>query len=126
MGYAPDGEINMENLNNFASETLAKALESTNVWNKSTDDADHVAKVVAVIGTMARDQYLALRSIWRAQYRELSRESRATKPQRKGGNSQAVDRVTELRGQARRYMTVRHALKACARAHAEATRIKAA
>lgn len=116
----------MENLNNTASEILTKALDAANGWYKATDDADRVAKIVAAIGTMARDEYLALRGLWRARYRELSHESRITKPQRKGGNEKAASRVLELREQARRYMAVRHALKACARAYAEATRVKAA
>jgi hypothetical protein len=123
---SPTEKMNMENLNNTASEILEKALDAANGWYKATDDADRVAKIVAAIGTMNRDEYLALRSLWRARYRELSVESRLTKPQRKGGNEKAANRVLELREQARRHMAVRHALKACARAHAEATRVKAA
>ncbi|MCZ7861447.1 hypothetical protein O9X98_08555 [Agrobacterium salinitolerans] len=115
----------MENLNT-ASEILEKALASSNGWYKATDDAERVGKIVAVLGTMTRDEYLAVRSLWRSRYRELSVESRQTKPQRKGGNETAASRVQTLKEKARRYMVVRHALKACARAHAEATRIKAA
>jgi hypothetical protein len=117
--------MNMENLNT-ASEILEKALNASNGWFTQTDDAERVAKIVAVIGAMSRDEYLALRGLWRVRYRELSEESRRTKPQRKGDNTVAADRVLELKRDARRYMAVRHALKACARAHAEASRAKAA
>ncbi|MBY3433011.1 hypothetical protein HFN89_02305 [Rhizobium laguerreae] len=115
----------MENLNT-ASKILEKALNASNGWFAETDDAERVAKIVAVIGFMPRDEYLSLRSLWRIRYRELSQESRLTKPQRKGGNTEAASRVQSLKHDARRYMAVRHALKACARAHAEASRAKAA
>jgi hypothetical protein len=124
-GYEPNGETNMENLNT-ASEILAKAYAASNAWFKPIDDAERVGKIVAVLGTMTRVDYLALRELWRSSYRELSIESRLTKPQRKGGNETATSRVQTLRENARRYMAVRHALKACARAHAESTRLKAA
>jgi hypothetical protein len=115
----------MENLNT-ASEILEKALYASNGWFTQTDDADRVAKIVAVIGTMSRDEYLALRGLWRIRYRENSEESRRTKPQRKGGNTVAAERVRTLKRKAREFMAVRHALKACAHAHAETSRAKAA
>jgi hypothetical protein len=117
--------MNMENLNT-ASEILEKSLSASNGWFTQTDNAERVAKIVAVIGTMTRDEYLALRTLWRIRYRELSEESRRTKPQRKGGNTVAAGRVQTLKRNAREFMAVRHAIKACARAHAEAGRAKAA
>lgn len=124
-GYEPNGDMNMENLDT-ASEILDKALDTANGWFRATDDAERVAKIVAVIGTMTRDDYVALRGLWRSRYKQLSAESRLTKPQRKGGNEKAASRVLSLKYDARRYMAVRHALKACARTHAESIRLKAA
>lgn len=110
----------MENLDTTASAILEKALDNANGLYTQTADVDRVAKIVAVIGTMAREEYLALRALWRIRYRKISGESRMTKPQRKGGNTTAANRVQTLKYDARRYMAVRHALKECAREHAQA------
>ena len=90
------------------------------------DDEENLAKLVAVLGEMSREEYLSLRAEWKARYASVSVESRQTKPLRKGGNTKATDRCSELRYEARRLMSVRHALKECARRHASTSRAVAA
>ena len=103
--------------NTPAKTALDSAYEASSRY-ALPDDAESVEKLVAVIGVLGRDEYLGLRSEWKARYAGVSVESRETKPQRKGGNEKARDRCVELRGKARRLMAVRHALKECARRHA--------
>lgn len=115
----------MENIAT-SSEILEKALATANGYSRATDNRDRVAKIVATIGTMGRNEYLELLALWRSRYRELSIESRQTKPKRKGGNSEAASHCLSLKQDARRYMSVRHALKECARIHSKSMRAKAA
>lgn len=110
----------MENINTQAIEILDRARDAADGYIRPVDDLERVAEIAAVIGILTRDQYLAVRAEWRNRYREISRISHITKPMRKGGNTDAQYEVYRIRTNARRYMTVRHALTACARAHAAA------
>jgi hypothetical protein len=108
-----------------ATTTLELALGKA---RDATDTADpaSVAALAEFIGVMGRDDFLALLGVWKQRYGELSARSRTVKPQRKGGNTTASDEVLTLRRKARKHLAVRAALKQMARAHAAATRAKAA
>ncbi len=104
-----------------ASELIAASVKAIG-YNPKPEDDKWVSKVVDIIGEMSREEYLALRSAWRDQYRALSKEIRETKPQRKGGNTVAQNKCVSLKSKARDLMTVRHAIRQCARNHASKVR----
>lgn len=106
-------------------ETITSSLQALVSFAKYSkpDDVEEITKVADKIGTMERDEYLAMRKLWKEQYKTLSRHLHDLKPQRKGGtpeSEKATFACHQGRDTARAYMLVRHALKEVARRHVTA------
>ncbi len=101
-------------------ETNKPHLATLIMFAKYSDpmDAEEIAKVADKIGTVSREDYLAIRDQWKQEYKALSKKLHDLKPQRKGGTPESVKAIEGCargRDEARAYMLVRHGLKEAAR-----------